>query len=106
MFDRKNQYYVTKGIQETVPYQLQYFCWQLILQRSKEIEPTMDYLQIIEFDVDVEHELLTIVHRQEEPEVKRLYHLHLFEEYRSLSVNKIWAIDDGQVQTMLLPGEY
>ena len=106
MFDRKNQYYVTKGIQETVPYQLQYFCWQLILKRSKEIEPTMDYLQIIEFDVDVEHELLTIVHRQEEPEVKQIYHLHLFEEYRSLSVKKIWAIDDGQAQTMLLPEEY
>lgn len=56
--------------------------------------------------MDTDHELLTIIHRQEKPEVKQIYHLHLFEEYRSLSVKKIWAIDDGQVQTMLLPEEY
>ena len=106
MFDRQDGYYVTKGVQEAVPYQLQYFCWQLILQRAKKKDPTMDYLQIIGFDVDTEHEQLTIVHRQEKPEVKQIYHLHLFEEYRSLNVKKIWAIDDGQAQTMLLPEEY
>lgn len=106
MFARKDNCYITKGIQEAVPYSLQLFCWKLIIKRVEEKEPPLDYLRIIEFEVNEETRLLTIVHRQEEPELKQIYFLHLLPEYHSLKATKLWIIDDGQTQTMLLPEEY
>jgi hypothetical protein len=47
-----------------------------------------------------------ITHRQEEPEYQKTYELKLEESIVNFDVSKLWLIDDGENQTMLLPTEY
>ena len=88
--------YITKGVQENISLELQFFMWDCIDNLS---EPK-DYLQV--FNLSVVDSLQRIIHSTEEPEYKK--------EYLMPSDNpiteKIYVIDDGDHCTMLLAEEY
>lgn len=102
MFQNKGQRYVTKGVMDSLPVELQVLCWNLIHQNVQKQLP-LDYLQIFEFSAEKGNQKL--VHRQEEPEKRKEYLIS-----PKLCLNsvpqKIWVIDSGEYQTMLLPEEY
>ena len=102
MFQNKGQRYVTKGVMDSLPVELQTLCWNLIDQNVQKKLP-LDYLQIFEFSIEKGNQKL--VHRQEEPEERKEYLISPKLRLKSVS-QKIWAIDSGEYQTMLLPEEY
>ena len=102
MFQNKGQRYVTKGVMDSLPVELQTLCWNLIDQNVQKQLP-LGYLQIFEFSTEKGNQKL--VHRQEEPEERKEYLISPKLRLKSVS-QKIWAIDSGEYQTMLLPEEY
>ncbi|WP_260604314.1 DUF960 domain-containing protein [Enterococcus faecium] len=51
MFQNKGQRYVTKGVMDSLPVELQTLCWNLIDQNVQKQFP-LDYLQIFEFSTE------------------------------------------------------
>lgn len=104
MFEKEGQRFLTPGIKEGVPLEVQLLLWHLIDDSNWQ----MDYLQIFELHKENHTNKLIIIHRQEEPEQKRKVAFHLGKLPKELHVlpSKIWVIDDGDHQTMLLPEEY
>jgi len=102
VFDAQTNRYVTRGINEELPYDIQVLLWRLIDKTNKE-GCELDYLQIFEIN-QREDDTLKIIHRQEEPAFKHEY------VYSSLKLpvtkSKVWVIDSGEYQTMLFPREY
>lgn len=90
------QRYVTKGVQEQVPVQLQILMWQLIDDLPKE----RDYLQIFNFEKMVYKIMVT--HSQEVPEYEQTYAV----SGPFLFVGKIFVIQEDDHETMLLAEEY
>ena len=98
MFDSKNRY-ITKGIESSVPLYLIMILWELI-DREKQ-NTKLDYLQI--FRLSTENGKQRIVHEQEQPKpFKKTYLYHMPETF----TGKIYVIDDGDHETMLLAEEY
>ena len=104
MFETKDQRFLTLGIKEGVPLEVQLLLWHLIDASDGQ----MDYLQIFELHNDNHTNKLIVIHRQEEPEQKREVTFQLGKYTKELQAlpSKIWVIDDGDHQTMLLPEEY
>ncbi|MDB1678024.1 MULTISPECIES: DUF960 domain-containing protein [Enterococcus] len=102
MFQNKGQRYVTKGVMDSLPMELQVLCWNLIDENVQKQLP-LDYLQIFEFSMEKGHQKL--VHRQEEPEKRKEYLILPKLCLKSVS-QKIWGINSVEYQTMLLPEEY
>ncbi|EPN3640007.1 DUF960 domain-containing protein [Enterococcus faecium] len=102
MFQNKGQRYVTKEVMDSLSVELQALCWNLIDQNVQKQLP-LDYLQIFEFSTEKGNQKL--VHRQEEPEERKEYLISPKLRLKSVS-QKIWVIDSGEYQTMLLPEEY
>ncbi len=97
MFD--NSRYLTKGINEEVPLNLQILLWSMI--DSTLIEK--DYLQVFNIKViNKNANLIEITHSQEQPEYKNTIQAVAVIE-RNM---KIYVIDDGQYTTMLFAEEY
>ena len=88
--------YITKGVQENISLELQFFMWNCIDDLS---EPK-DYLQV--FNLSAVGSLQRITHTSEEPEYKKE---HLIPSDNPITV-KIYVIDDGDHSTMLLAEEY
>ena len=88
--------YMTKGIKEEIPLQIQIYLWNLI----DNLPEPKDYLQVFHLS-DFEGKQ-KIIHKQEEPEYSA--------EYLILCENpitkKIYVIDDETHCTMLLASEY
>ena len=104
MFEKENQRYLTPGIKEGVSMEVQLLLWHLIDESGWE----KDYLQIFELYKENHTNKLIIIHRQEQPEKKRKVSFQLgkyAKEFRAIP-SKVWVIDDGDHQTMLLPEEY
>ena len=101
MFKSKNNRYVTRGINEAVPQETQFFLWSLIddqVQNGNE----MDYFQKFELKATENGQL--VVHSQEEPQWSQKVLLQLAD---LICLNKtIWVIDDVEYQTMLFPEDY
>ena len=100
MFDRDK--YITRGVAQTIPPEVQFLLWGLIEQaRSR---TTLDHLQIFKLKpVTVENVLLQqVVHEQEQPP----YSNTVTFPCSSPVTSKVWAIDDVEHSTMLLPSEY
>lgn len=96
--------YITKGISEVVPIELQLFMWNEIDKLVRTTD-TLDYLQVFEFKVKDNY--IELEHRQEVPDYKKIHKLKLVEEYRELDTLKIFVIDDAPSHsTMLLASEY
>lgn len=97
-----NTRYITRGISEKIPVELQLFIWSkidMIVKTGK-----TDYLQVFEFNV--KNGYLEIEHRQEEPLYKMVYRLKLLETFKDLNKIVIFVIDDIDHSTMLLSSEY
>ena len=50
MFDTQENRYITRGVNEQVPKEIQQRCFQLIDEKAKQAEIQLDYLQIFEFN--------------------------------------------------------
>ena len=102
MFDKNNRY-MTKGIQNEIPLELQLFLWNCI-NVLKEQGRELDYLQVFELNKESIDDILfqKIEHTQEVPEYKMTYSLYSIEMVNA----KIFVIDDGGYSTMLLAQEY
>lgn len=105
MFKNQEKRFITKGIDTKVPKELQIVCWELVHNLVKEKALEVDYLQVFEFEKTQENKLI-VVHRQEQPTYQKSYEFKLEERIVDFVVSKLWIIDDGVNQTMLLPEEY
>lgn len=106
MYDTKENRYITIGVNEQVPKEMQLRCWQLIDGKVKKLELELDYLQIFEFNQDDQRKTITIIHRQEEPFFVDSHECRITNDLTSFQIKKLWIIDDQTHQTMLLPEEY
>ena len=91
--------YITRGVENNVPLYLTMIMWELI-DREKQ-NTALDYLQI--FRLSTEDNKQKIVHEQEQPKpFKKTYVYRMPETF----TGKIYVIDDGNHETMLLADEY
>lgn len=98
----QNARYLTKGVQESVPPDIQLLLWVFVDRLSQKTK--LDYLQVFELHsirkgVQI---LQSINHRQEQPPYTANYLLRVNNPISST----VWIIDDGTCSTMLLPEEY
>ena len=91
--------YLTCGINEQIPINIQLFCWQCY--DAAKVTGKYDYLQVFELKI-LDEQTQQVEHRQEVPEYKQIYHL----KSTNLINQKIFIIDEGEYATMLLAEEY
>ncbi len=91
-----NQRYLSRGVDNTIPVELQLFLWGCIDQLPEK----RDYLQI--FDLEKVGIMQIVTHRSEQPEHRKVY---LLPSEKPI-ITKIYVIDDGSQSTMLLAEEY
>jgi hypothetical protein len=101
MFD--NDRYVSKGIQQTIPLELQSFMWNSI-DKLKAQKYDLDYLQIFQLTKQRVEDIFLqqIIHSQELPKFVKTYILLSNEAIDT----KVFVIDNGKYSTMLLYEEY
>ena len=88
--------YLTRGVQTVIPFELQFFMWELIDQLP---EPK-DYFQV--FKLTVQNGKQHISQESEQPEYHKGYDIDTANPIEA----KIYVIDDGTHSTMLLAEEY
>ena len=93
------QRYLTRGINDQIPIDIQLFCWQCY--DTAKATGNYDYLQVFELKI-LDEQTQQVEHRQEVPEYKQIYHL----KSTNLINQKIFIIDEGEYATMLLAEEY
>ena len=96
--------YLTKGIQNEIPLELQIILWFMIDDNIKN-SLNMDYLQIFELLPYYKDDKIyqKIIHSQEVPKRKSEKILNIFEKPITA---KIYVIDDSSHCTMLFNHEY
>ena len=94
MFD--NQRYLTRGIIDTIPLELQLFMWNCV---DRMPEPK-DYFQV--FELSDLRSMQRIVHKSEQPEYKMSYFIPTSKALTA----KVYIIDSEEYSTMLLAEEY
>ena len=97
MFENNQPRYITRGIDENIPLELQMFMWEAV---DRMLEPK-DWLQV--FNLSVENGLQVINHTSEQSRFKMTYILPAVTE---TVTEKVYIIDDGDHCTMLLAEEY
>lgn len=96
----KNQKYITRGIQSTLPIEIQLLLWNMIdsMKVTKK-----DYLQVFKFKIiNKDENLIEIQHSQEKPKYINSTNI-------VMNINEsltIFCIDDITHSTMLLAEEY
>ena len=95
MFD--NQRYLTRGVNEIIPFEIQAFMWDCIECLP---EDERDYFQIFELEDigGMQH----IVHKAEQPEYCMNYFIPVLKGITA----KVYVIDSTDYSTMLLAEEY
>lgn len=106
MFKSKENRYITRGVNEDVPKEIQLYCWQLIDKKAAKTEMKLDYLQIFELNRDNQRQAMEVIHRQEQPFFINYHKIKITEALADFQIEKLWVIDDSVNQTMLLPEEY
>lgn len=97
MFEQHKPRYLTRGVDETIPLDIQIFMWEAV---DRMPEPK-DYLQV--FRLTEQNGLQVIHHTTEQPVFDMTYILPTIEK----PVNaKVYIIDDGDYCTILLATEY
>ena len=91
--------YLTRGINEQIPINIQLFCWQCY--DAAKVTGKYDYLQVFELKA-IDKQTQQIKHRQEVPKYKKVYQLRSINPIEQ----KIFIIDEGAYATMLLAEEY
>ena len=94
MFNNKR--YLSRGVCDTIPIELQLFMWSCIDHLPEE----SDYLQV--FDLEKVGCMQSITHRAEQPEHHKEY---LLTSEKPI-IEKIYVIDDSDHSTMILASEY
>ena len=97
MFEPEKKRYLTRGIDETIPPELQLFMWQAIDQMPQ----PKDYLQV--FELTESGGLQCIHHKSEQPVFEMTYIIPTVEKP---IIGKIYCIDSEDYCTMLLAEEY
>ena len=94
--------YMTKGIQDRIPLDLQILMWQMYDRCKEEMEKT-DYLHVFQLK-ELEGEVLNqeIIHQQEIPEYERTYVINIDHPI----TEKVYVIESEDYVTMLLANEY
>ena len=94
---------MTVGIQKEIPQELQFFLWELQINKRKETE-NLDYLQIYSLS-RLSSSLQAIEHTAEVPKHHDIYYI----ETAKPIDHKVYIItdeyDDCLVETMLFPSE-
>lgn len=98
-----NQKYITKGINEQLPLELQIYLWNMIGELQDKIE--LDYLQVFRLStINKDGRILQqITHTQEVPPYKNTVIIRIS---KPISNRKIFCIDDDTHSTMLFAEEY
>ena len=102
MFKKDNRY-VTRGINEEVDIRLQLIMWNMIDKLKDEGNVELDYLQV--FKIRKEGNKVVINQSQEVPEYSCTYEIEL-EDIHIEDEIKVYVIDSGEYSTMLFPSEY
>ena len=102
MFKKDNRY-VTRGVNEEVDIRLQLIMWSMIDKLKDEESVELDYLQV--FKIRKEGEKIVINQSQEVPEYSCTYEIEL-EDIHIDDEIKLYVIDSGEYSTMLFPSEY
>ena len=102
MFKKDNRY-VTRGINEEVDIRLQLIMWNMIDKLNDEGNVELDYLQV--FKLRKEGNKIVINQSQEVPEYSCTYEIEI-EDVQIDNEIKLYVIDSGEYSTMLFPSEY
>lgn len=102
MFKKDNRY-VTRGINEEVDIRLQLIMWNMIDKLNDEGNVELDYLQV--FKLRKEGNKIVINQSQEVPEYSCTYEIEI-EDIQIDNEIKLYVIDSGEYSTMLFPSEY
>ena len=103
MFKKDNRY-VTRGVNEEVDIRLQLMIWSMLDKLKDEGNVELDYLQV--FRTRKEGNKIVISQSQEVPEYSCTYEIEL-EDIKIDDEIKVYVIDSGEeFSTMLFPGEY
>lgn len=99
-----NPRYITRGIHEFMPQELQIIIWEMIDRMTVK----QDYLQVFEFSLISNDEVtaLEIIHRQEQPDFKETCVIFDIQVSEEILNNKVFCIDDIEHSTMLFSYEY
>lgn len=97
MFEPEKKRYLTRGVDEMIPPELQLFLWEAIDRMPQ----PKDYLQV--FCLSVENGLQVVHHTSEQPKSDMTY---VLTTSNTKITAKIYCIDDGEHCTMLLSEEY
>ena len=100
---KKNNRYVTRGVNEEVDIRLQLIMWSMIDKLKNEGNVELDYLQV--FKIRKEENKIVISQSQEVPEYSYTYEIEL-EDIQIDDEIKLYVIDSGEYSTMLFPSEY
>ena len=100
---KKNNRYVTRGVNEEVDIRLQLIMWSMIDKLKDEESVELDYLQV--FKIRKEGNKVVINQSQEVPEYSCTYEIEL-EDIHIDDEIKLYVIDSGEYSTMLFPSEY
>ena len=102
MFKKDNRY-VTRGINEEVDIRLQLIMWNMIDKLNDEGNVELDYLQV--FKLRKEGNKIVINQSQEVPEYSCTYEIEI-EDIQIDNEIKLYVIDSGEYSTMHFPSEY
>ena len=102
MFKKDNRY-VTRGVNEEVDIRLQLMIWSMLDKLKDEENVELDYLQV--FRIRKEGKKIVISQSQEVPEYSFIYEIEL-EDIQIEDEIKVYVIDSGEYSTMLFPSEY
>ena len=104
MFEPQNRY-VTCGIDERLPQELQRLIWTSVDMRVLLANEKIDYLQVFTFK-KIDGEVLALHHEQEQPPILNVHYTNYRPEYEEILHEKIFVIDDSDHSTMLFAYEY
>ena len=102
MFKKDNRY-VTRGVNDEVDIRLQLIMWSMIDKLNDEGNVELDYLQV--FKLRKEGNKIVINQSQEVPEYSCTYEIEI-EDIQIEDEIKVYVIDSGEYSTMLFPSEY
>ena len=98
--------YITRGINESIPLDLQILLWNMVKERDNQSHT--DYLHI--FRLQEDENILSITHEQEQPAYKLEYHYTNYVKNQNALPKKVYVIHEDDVDVfyyvMLLPEEY
>ena len=102
MFKKDNRY-VTRGVNEEIDIRLQLIIWSMIDKLNDEGNVELDYLQV--FKLRKQGNKIIINQSQEVPEYSCTYEIEI-EDIQIEDEIKVYVIDSGEYSTMLFPSEY